>query len=37
MDPSPEHLVRDVINRDPAIRQVLVPHGIQRVPLSLSF
>lgn len=37
LGPSPEHLVADVIIRDSAICQVLVPHGVQSVPLSLSF
>lgn len=37
MEPSPEHLVGDVLIRDPTVRQILIPHGIQRVPLSLSF
>lgn len=35
--PSPEHLVADVIIRDSTVRQVLIPHGIQSVPLSLRF
>lgn len=36
-EPSPEHLVGDVIIRDSTVRQVLIPHGIQCVPLSLGF
>lgn len=36
-EPSPEHLVGDVLVCDPTVRQILVPHGIQRVPLSLCF
>lgn len=35
--PSPEHLVGDVIICDPTVGQVLIPHRIQRVPLSLRF
>lgn len=35
--PSPEHLVGDVVLCDPAVHQVLVPHGIQCVPLRLGF
>lgn len=34
---SPEHLVADVLIRDATVHQVLVPHGIQSVPLRLRF
>lgn len=37
MGPSPEHLVADVIIRDSTVCQVLIPHWIQSIPLSLSF
>lgn len=37
MEPSPEHLVGDIIIRDPTVCQVLIPDRIQCVPLSLSF
>lgn len=34
---SPEHLVGDVIICDPTVRQLLIPHGVQCVPLCLGF